>query len=186
MCSLSACSGLLIVLFVAVLPTLSIQAMVEPSITNLFTDHTFVDDNLCSSIIHDHPCVKNILSVLVNHISDNIREIKLVKERNYETIEILVNQLRRNQEDLDTNQYEIKLLKAELKQMKINTYIETNSEVRDVNLERKSHFLHTTNQNEEKLRLPNGVEKKKIIGNSTLVSDLVSNFFMATIQKIFI
>ena len=69
--------------------------MVEPSITNLFTDHTFVDDNLCSSIIHDHPCVKNILTVLVNHISDNIREMKLFKERNYKTIELLVNQLRK-------------------------------------------------------------------------------------------
>ena len=151
------------------MPTLLAQAMVESSLTYLFTDHTFADDNLCSSIINDHPCVKNILTVLVNHISDNIREIEIVKERNYETYEILFNQLRKNQ-------YEIKLLKAELKQMKINTYVETNSKARDSNLDRKPHLLHTTSQNKEKLGLLNGVEKKQNIGNSTLVSDFVSNF----------
>ena len=144
--------------------------MFESSLTNLFADHTFEDDNLCSSIIHDHPCVKNILTVLVNHISDSIREIKIVKEKNYETIEILVNQLRKNQ-------YEIKLLKEELKQMKINTYIQTNSKVRDANLDRKPHLLHTASQNKKKLSWLNRVEKKKIIGNSTLVIDFVIKFF---------
>ena len=114
--------------FVAILPTLTIQTMVETSLPNLFTDQTFMEDNMCSSIINEHPCVKNILSVLVNHISDNVREIKLSKEKNLETIEILANQLKKNQdiiqknqdiieknqEVIENNKYEIKLLKAEL------------------------------------------------------------------------
>ena len=178
MCSLSACSGLLFVSYVAVLPTLSIQTAAEPSLTNLFADHTFVDDDLCSSIISNHPCVKNILTVLVNHISDNIREMRLTKERNLETIEILVNQLSKNQEVLDTNQHEIKLLKAELKQMKINRYIETNSKVSDANFDGNLEFLHARSQNKEKLSWLNGDKKKPIIENSTLVSDFISNFFM--------
>ena len=176
MCSLSACSGFLIVSYVAVMPTLSIQTIVGPSLTNLFADHAFVDDDLCSSIISNHPCVKNILTVLVNHISDNIREMRLTKERNLETIEILVNQLSKNQEVLDTNQHEIKLLKAELKQMKINRYIETNSKVSDANFDRNLHFLHARSQNKEKLSWLNGDKKKPIIENSTLVSDFISNF----------
>ena len=178
MCSLSACSGFLFVSYVAVMPTLSTQMIEGPSLTNLFADHTFVDDDLCSSIISNHPCVKNILTVLVNHISDNIREMRLTKERNLETIEILVNQLSKNQEVLDTNQHEIKLLKAELKQMKINRYIETNSKVSDANFDGNLEFLHARSQNKEKLSWLNGDKKKPIIENSTLVSDFISNFFM--------
>ena len=176
MYSLNACSGFLFVSYVAVLPTLSIQTMVESSLTNLFADHMFVDDDLCSSIINDHPCVKNILTVLVNHISDNIREIKLNKERNSETIEILVNQLRKNQEDLDTNKHEIKLLKEELKQMKISTYMENNFKVRDENLNKKPHLLHTTRHNKKKFRWLKEDENRQIIENSTLVSYFSSYF----------
>ena len=185
MCSLSACSGFLIVSFVAVRSTLSIQTMVESSLINLFADHTFVDDDLCSSIINDHPCVKNILAVLVNHISDNIRETKLNKERNSETIDILANQLRKNQEVLDSNQHEIKLLKEELKQLKINTNMKKNFKVRDENLNRKPHLLHTTRQNKEKFRWLKEDENRQIIGNSSQVSYFASYFFM-TIRHIIV
>ena len=171
--------GLLIISVVAVFPTLTIQMMVESRLSNLFIDNTFLEDDLCTSVINDHPCVKNILTVLVNHISDNIREMRLTKERNLETIEILVNQLSKNQEVLDTNQHEIKLLKAELKQMKINRYIETNSKVSDANFDGNLHFLHARSQNKEKLSWLNGDKKKPIIENSTLVSDFISNFFHA-------
>ena len=122
MSRLNKCFGLFLLLFVSVLPSFAMQMMSETSLQNLFADQTFVNDDLCSSVINNHPCVKNVLSVLVNHISNNVREIELSKERNLETIEILANQLKKsqeiivkNQDVIENNQYRIKLLEAKLK-----------------------------------------------------------------------
>ena len=60
----------------------------ETNLPSLFTDQSFVEDDFCASVINDHPCVKNVLSVLVNHINDNLQEIRSIRERNIETIEM--------------------------------------------------------------------------------------------------
>ena len=144
--------------------------MVESRLSNLFIDNTFLEDNLCTSIINDHPCVKNILAVLVNHISDNMIEIESNKEKIVQTIEILANQLSKNQEVLNTNQLEIKLLKAELTQMKMNSYSDVNSNVRNINIDQEDNLLYTENQNKEKIPWHNRDKKRHRIVNSTLVS----------------
>ena len=177
MCSLVTCYALPFILFVAVLPTLAIQTMVESNLSTLFTDHTFVEDDICSSIIIDHPCVKNILTVLVNHISYNVREIKSTKEKSLETFEILANQIMKNQEIIiknqgivKDNQYEIKLLKTELKQLKMKTYHESSSEHLNANLNNKNNWLHRPNQSREIFRRHTGDGNRYIIENSTHVS----------------
>ena len=144
--------------------------MVESRLSNLFIDNTFLEDNLCTSVINDHPCVKNILTVLVNHISDNMRETESNKEQIVQTIEILANQLSKNHEVLNTNQLEIKLLKDELTQMKMNSYSDVNSNVRNVNIDQEDNLLHTANRYKEKISWYNRDKKRPSIANSTLVS----------------
>ena len=161
---------LLIISVVAVFPTLTIQMMVESRLSNLSIDNTFLEDTLCTSIFNDHPCVKNILTVLVNHITDNMRKIESNKEKIFETIEILRNQLRKNQEVQDTNQLEIKLLKAQLTRMKMILYSDVNSKERNVNIDQEESLLHTTNRNKEKLTWYDSDKKRNSIVNSTQVS----------------
>ena len=144
--------------------------MVESRLSNLFVDNTFLEDDLCTSIINGHPCVKNILTVLENHITDNIREIELNKETFFETIEVLTKQLSKNQEVLDTNQLEIKLLKTEITQMKMDSYSDVNSIVRNVNIDQEDNLLHTATRNKEKTPWHNRDKKRHSIENSTLVS----------------
>ena len=179
--------------FVAILPTLTIQTMVETSLPNLFTDQTFMEDNMCSSIINEHPCVKNILSVLVNHMSDNVREIKLSKEKNLETIEILANQLKKNQDIIETNQeviennkFEIKLLKAELKQLKMNSDPGTHSKSHFIDLKKSSLWYDTNNHDKKQLSWHEGAETGYIVSNSTMVSHFMSiNFIIRKTIKLY-
>ena len=198
MSGLNECFGFFLLLFVSVLPSLAMQRMSETSLQNLFTDQTFVNDGLCSSVINDHPCVKNVLSVLVNHISNNVREIEISKEKNLETIEILAKQLKKNQEIIvknqneivknqdklaksekiiennqkiiENNQYKIKLLEAKLKFFEMNNYPETNSNSHNINLDKNDNWYHTTNQKREKLSLQEGDKMRHGIANSTMVS----------------
>ena len=177
MSRLNKCFGLFLLLFVSVFPSFAMQMMSETSLQNLFADQTFVNDDLCSSVINNHPCVKNVLSVLVNHISNNVREIELSKERNLETIEILANQLKKsqeiivkNQDVIENNQYRIKLLEAKLKYFEMNNYPETSSNRGDINSDKNNNWYHTTNHNSEKSYSKKGDNMRHVIGNSTMVS----------------
>ena len=163
--------------YVTLLSTLTIQTVIESSLSNLFTNHTFVEDDICSSVIIDHPCVKNILTVLVNHISYNVREIRSCKEKSLEIFEILAKQIMKNQEIImknqevvKANQNEIKLLKTELKQLKMKTYLESNSTQRDTNFNDKNNWLHTTNKAKENFHNHIGDGIRHIIENSKPVS----------------
>ena len=185
MSSLNACFGISFIPIFAVLSSTAILTMAETSLPSLFTDQTFVDDEFCSSTINEHPCVKNILSVLVNHISvqetkiqDNVQEIKLIKEVNKETIELLAKQIKKNQEIQDefkknqeTNQYRIKLLEHKLKHLEMNQFLETNSISSDISANEKSK-LSITSQSQSNSRRNDMHEKENFIGNSTKVSCL--------------
>ena len=86
-------------------------------LSSIFTDDTFVDDDICSSIINEHPCVKNVLGVLVDHINDNLQRIKANDRRT----KLLEEKLQQNEENLNILQNklsnkvnEIKLLENKL------------------------------------------------------------------------
>ena len=170
MSCLNKCFGFFLLLFVSIWPSLAMQMMSETSLQNLLTDQTVVKDELCSSVIDNHPCVKNALSVLMNHISYNVREIELSKEKNLETIEILANQLKNNQEIIENNQYEIRLLKDKLKHFEMSYYQETNSNSHDINSDRSNNWYHTKNQNSAKTNLHKQDKMRHVNGNSTMVS----------------
>ena len=183
MSSLNVCFGISFIPIFAVLSSTAIPTIAETSLPSLFTDQTFVEDEFCSSTINEHPCVKNILSVLVNHISDNLQEIKLIKEVNKETIELLAKQIKKNQEiqdefkknqeqyrrHIETNQYRIKLLEHKLKHLEMNQYLETNSIPSDISANDKSKFS-ITSQKQNNSRRNSMYEKDNFIGNSTKVS----------------
>ena len=56
----------------------------QTGISSIFTDETFVNDDICSSAINDHPCVKNVLAVLVDHINLNMQRIRVLEEQKLE------------------------------------------------------------------------------------------------------
>ena len=176
MTSLNIYFGTSFIPIFAVLSSTAILTMAETSLPSLFTDQTFVDDEFCSSTINEHPCVKNILSVLVNHISDNVQEIKLIKEINSQTVELLAKQIKKNQEIQDefkknqeTNQYEIKLLKHKLKHLEMKQLLEINSIPSDISVNEKWKSS-ITNQNQNNSSRHGKHEKDNFIGNSTKVS----------------
>ena len=57
----------------------------QTALPTIFTDEAFVDDDICSMIINEHPCVKNVLGVLVDHINQNLQRIQLIEENTKET-----------------------------------------------------------------------------------------------------
>ena len=172
MSCLNTCFGFFFMSIVAMLIMMTMRTVAETNLPSLFTDHSFVEDDFCSSVINDHPCVKNVLSVLVNHINDNLQEIKSIRERNIETIETLANQLKINEEIIDRNQYEIKLLKVELRQLKMKQYPETLSVPNDINLRKESNVYHF-NQNWGESSWHQGHNAGSFPGNATMV-----RFFM--------
>ena len=84
-------------IFMAVFWTTEVSG--QTVLPTIFTDKAFVADDICSLIINEHPCVKNALSVLVDHINQNLQRIqfnevkakeekqtlesKFLEERNY-------------------------------------------------------------------------------------------------------
>ena len=184
MSCLNKCLGFFLLLFLSILPSLAMQMMSETSLQDLFADQTFVNDDLCSTVINNHPCVKNVLSVLVNQLSNNVREIELSKERNLETIEILANQLKKNQEIIvknqdrlakseqiiENNQYEIKFLKAKLKYFEMSYSPKTSLNSHDMELGQNSNWYSTANQSSENSNLHKVDKIRQGAGNSTMVS----------------
>jgi len=57
----------------------------QTALPTIFTDKAFVSDDICSLIINEHPCVKNVLGVLVDHINQNLQRIQLNEEEAKET-----------------------------------------------------------------------------------------------------
>ena len=56
-------------IFCAIVAVSSTTVSGQTALPTIFTDEAFVDDDICSMIINEHPCVKNVLSVLVDHIN---------------------------------------------------------------------------------------------------------------------
>lgn len=51
------------------------NAQQDNQISTFLTDTTFVNDDVCSEIINEHSCVKNVLGVLVDFINSNLQKI---------------------------------------------------------------------------------------------------------------
>ena len=60
----------------------------QTALPTIFTDKAFVSDDICSLIINEHPCVKNVLGVLVDHINQNLQRIQLYEQAAIETQKI--------------------------------------------------------------------------------------------------
>ena len=108
-------------------------------LSSIFTDDTFVDDDICSSIINEHPCVKNVLGVLVDHINDNLQRIKLNEHRT----KFLENKLQQNEENLDIlqNKLSIKVNEIKLLENKLHDLSVQNKkfQIKVSQLESKNH-----------------------------------------------
>lgn len=65
----------------------------QTALPTIFTDKVFVADDICSLIINEHPCVKNALSVLVDHINQNLQRIQFNKIEAKEERKVLESKL---------------------------------------------------------------------------------------------
>ena len=72
-------------IFLAVFSILKVSG--QTALPSMFTDEAFVEDDICSMIINEHPCVKNVLGVLVDHINQNLQRIQVVEEEVKELME---------------------------------------------------------------------------------------------------
>ena len=110
--------------FVVVYISLAVFSVVylvrgDVGFSSLITDEAFANDDFCSTAISNHFCVKNILSVLVEHINNNLQKLKeneqrlksleysyaeLLVERkiNAEKFEYLQNQLEKQKQEINS------------------------------------------------------------------------------------
>ena len=95
----------------------------DPVLSSILTDDSFVDDDICSTIINEHPCVKNILGVMVDLINSNLQGMKEDKIQMQQQVDTLADKLQ-----------EVTMTNKRLKR-KIN------------NLETKHHSKLSSNQN---------------------------------------
>ena len=72
-------------IFLAVFFTLKVSG--QTVLPSMFTDEAFVEDDICSIIINEHPCVKNVLGVLVDHINQNLQRLQVIEEETKELME---------------------------------------------------------------------------------------------------
>ena len=97
----------------------------EIGFSSLITDEAFANDDFCSTAISNHFCVKNILSVLVEHINDNLQEIRKLKENEqrlksleYSYAELLVER-KINAEKFEYLQNQLEKQKQEINSLKL-------------------------------------------------------------------
>ena len=94
---------LYIVSFLLLITKMNVLA--EKNLPSIFTDDAFVNDDICSSVINEHPCVKNILEVVVHEIS----QLKISSSENLQKVE----------RELIESKREIKFLKKRLKTLEL-------------------------------------------------------------------
>ena len=71
----------------------SSKARGDPVLSSILTDESFVDDDICSTIINEHPCVKNILGVMVDLINSNLQGMKEDKIQIQQQVDTLADKL---------------------------------------------------------------------------------------------
>lgn len=91
-----------------------------------------VKDDVCSSIINEYPCVKNVLIVLTNHINENIQEIEALKQQNREYKHL--------SEMASNNGQEINSIKLEIKRLIFREKLKTQS-MPNVDIETKEKIV---------------------------------------------
>ena len=110
--------------------------LAENNLQSIFTDDAFVSDDICSSVINEHPCVKNILEVLVkeinllkitsNEMKISSHEMKISSDEKIQKVdEQLKREMSENKQlnehlkrELSESKREIKFLKRQLKRLK--------------------------------------------------------------------
>ena len=98
------------------------NVLAEKNLPSIFTDDAFVGDDVCSSVINDHPCAKNILEVLVQKI--NLLEIKSNEnQENYQITKTkLEEEISHSKLEIESSKREIKLLKIQVKKSRLEKY----------------------------------------------------------------
>ena len=84
----------MISIFCAIVAGFSTRVSGQTALPTIFTDEAFVDDDICSMIINEHPCVKNVLGVLVDHINQNLQRIQLIEKDTKETKNVLQSKIK--------------------------------------------------------------------------------------------
>ena len=84
----------LFTIFCAIVAGFSTRVSGQTALPTIFTDEAFVDDDICSMIINEHPCVKNVLGVLVDHINQNLQRIQLIEKDTKETKNVLQSKIK--------------------------------------------------------------------------------------------
>ena len=75
----------------------------QTALPTIFTDTVFVADDICSLIINEHPCVKNALSVLVDHINQNLQRIQFNEATAKEEQKVLESKLLEERKNHEKN-----------------------------------------------------------------------------------
>ena len=158
--------------FVAIFST---RVSGQTALPTIFTDEAFVDDDVCSMIINEHPCVKNVLSVLVDHINQNLQRIQLIEENTKETKndlhskikELLLAQTFKDQK-LEVSHSETKDLVNNLKNKLEGTLIQNKmlrNDIRELKLKLQSKEEFARTNAKEKDSDPNNVKLQSFIDN---------------------
>ena len=86
-----------------------------------------INDDVCSSVIIEYSCVKNLLTVLVDRINENMQEIESLKLRISRHEKILKEKILKNEKHTQNSEYnhliandndqEIKVMNSEIKKL---------------------------------------------------------------------
>ena len=116
----------------------------QTALPTIFTDKAFVADDICSLIINEHPCVKNALSVLVDHINQNLQRIQFDEIEAKEEQKLLESKLL---EERKSHEIDYNTLQNDLEEMRNNLAEMTKS---NAMLKTKANHLESTFRLSEK------------------------------------
>ena len=104
---------LYIVSFLLLITKMNVLA--EKNLPSIFTDDAFVNDDICSSVINEHPCVKNILEVVVHEIN----QLKISSSENLQKVGVLKEHQEKLKRELSESKRQIKFLEKQLKTLEL-------------------------------------------------------------------
>ena len=144
----------------------------DPVLSSILTDESFVDDDICSTIINEHPCVKNILGVMVDLINSNLQGMKEDKIQMQQKVDTLADKL---QEVTTTN----KRLKRKINKLERKNHSKSSSY--------QNNFLNSFFETSEKSHWKKGNDVDIKMDNLTVVRSFyfVLDYLFCMKYKIF-
>ena len=155
-------------IFCAIVAVFSTTVSGQTALPTIFTDEAFVDDDICSMIINEHPCVKNVLGVLVDHINQNLQRIQLIEKDTKETKNVLQSKIKElllaqtfKDQKLEVSHSETKDIVNNLQNKLEGTLIQNKmlrNDIRELNLKLQSRVKFAQTNAKEKDSDPNNFQ----------------------------